>query len=89
MILISSHDKDLPDWCYDGNAQEYLLRLLNSSSYSGSLFKALESEIHDSEMSKEDYDNIAFTLNSNQLDRITSGMPYSQTDILKHLRLLK
>lgn len=47
----------------------------------------MEDQINDTEnMSKEIYDRMIFSLFSNQLDRITSGLNYNATDIIKHLR---
>lgn len=89
MINITEQDQ-LQEWQYEYGYHDYLLSLLSTSTFEGRLKEQIEREINDTEnMSKEMYDRIVFKLYSNQLDRITSGLNYSATDILKHLRKFK
>lgn len=85
MINISKDDNAL-DWIYEGYLQDYLQGLLDTSSYESRARENIERMINDNDMTKEVYDKLAFDLNSNQLDRISSGLTYNQTDIKKHLR---
>lgn len=90
MITITANDNELIEWEYEGYQQDYLQSLLNTSTFEGKVLDRLENEINDiKNMDKNNYDKILFTLYTNQLDRITSGLPYSQTDLTKHLRKLR
>lgn len=90
MIIITQDDQALSEWQYEAYSQDYLQSLLDTSTYEGRCRDSLEYEINDiKNMTKETYDKILFKLYNNQLDRITSGLMYSATDILKHLRKLK
>lgn len=87
MITITELDNQVEEeWKYEYYMQDYLLSLLSESTFEGRLRGQIENEINDKEMSKENYDKIVFKLYSNQLDRISSGLNYSATDILKHLK---
>lgn len=87
MINITQDDTELGEWVYDYNNQDYLFSLLSSSTFEGMKKMAFEFEINNTEaMSKENYDRMLFTLYANQLDRITSGLNYSATDIIRHLK---
>lgn len=87
MINITEHDSQLQEWQYDYTYHDYLLSLLSTATFEGRLKDQIENEINDTEnMTKEIYDRTLFNLSSNQLDRITSGLNYSATDIVKHLR---
>lgn len=86
MIIISELDNQLEEkWEYDWGKQDYLLSLLNESVFEGRLKDKIERDINE-DMNQETYDKIVFNLFSNQLDRISAGLPYSATDIIKHLR---
>lgn len=87
MINITADDNAI-DWHYESYLQDYLQGLLNMSTYEGKAREGLEIAINNINMTKEEYDKISFNLFNNQLDRISSGLPYSQTDILKHLKKL-
>lgn len=87
MINISEIDQDFDEWYYEDYMQDYLLSLLSTSTFERQRF--IEMEINERLwMNKAVYDKLLTMLLNNQLDRITSGLPYSQTDILKHLRKL-
>lgn len=75
-------------WNYDHHLQDYLESLLSTSTYEGKAREGIERMVNDNGLSEEDYYKISFDLFNNQLDRITSGLTYNQTDIIKHLRKL-
>lgn len=87
MINITEQDKDVQEWFYDTQDHDYLLALLSTSTFEGRAREVLEMEINNiQEMTVEDFQKIASQLQNNQLDRITSGLNYSVTDISKHLK---
>jgi hypothetical protein len=82
MILITAADNQVPAFFYD---PLYLHTLLETASYDGKQRAQMERDIDNIE-TQEEYDKILFLLQSNQMDRITSGFPYSATDIKRHLK---
>lgn len=81
-------ETDLSTWTYQYTHQDYLTSLLNTSSYEGRMKDMIERDI-DGNMEQDEYYALLFNLQNSQVDRISGGFNYSQTDILNHLRLLK
>lgn len=89
MILITNLDVKIEEpWSFEYWLHDRLMNLLDTSTFEGKARQYLEMEITNTDMTEEDYNRIILILYNNQLDRISSGLPYSQTDILKHLRKL-
>lgn len=81
---------DLAVWIYERQGQEYLLTLLDNSSFEGRCREGMERNINDIDgMTEEEYYRITTQLHSNQTDPIISGRNYSASDIKRHLRKLR
>jgi hypothetical protein len=60
--------------------QEYILSLVNTSTYDHDQRAFIERRVEDG-LTKSEADKLIADLQMNQLDRISSGLPYNQTDI--------
>jgi recombination protein RecT len=60
-------------------------QLVRSSAYDEDMRGLIESRLDDEDLTSAEAKQIIFDLENNQLDRINSGLPYSQTDIKKKI----
>lgn len=81
--------QELTAWVYRAGNQDYLLHLLHTSSYEGRMRERIERDIDNNSMGEDEYYALLENLQNAQVDRISSGMSYSQGDILIHLKALK
>ncbi len=86
--LAEAVELDNQDYPASDNQQDYLISLLNTSTYGkGDEGEILERKILGG-LSKSEFEVIKTDLLNNQLDPITSGTNYNQKDIKKHLAKL-
>jgi len=81
-------EKEFSLWTYKNSDQDYLTILLNTCSYEGRIRDRIERDIENLNMEEGEYYLLVAKLLDAQVDRITAGFNYSQTDILNHLRKL-
>jgi recombinational DNA repair protein RecT len=79
---------DNQDYLVSDDQRYYLLNLLESTMLESEVAKMLEHKIK-GELSLSEFNSIKKQLTENQLDPITAGGNYNQTDIKNHLAKLK